>query len=229
MPWGVRALVFLAASAGLRAGATPPPLTEPEEVSQSNTQDVIDALHWCGKAATRAGVFGAVEINVVNGRRPAAHLGQARHLRPADVDCVRRALTRASLTAFDGRRFVVRLWLPIGEVRPFFTGALVPAWQAAVAGHGDARGKLAALLPPEVRISSPTACAFAGPRRSERLSMRGFKRWAGRPPRGWSRRHTRSPVGGGSASTTTASSTTSSRGTATWRSAWTGSTWPSRP
>src|SRR4051812_17128639 len=163
MHWGVRALVFLAASGGLQAGATPPRLTDSEEVSQRNAQDVEAALDRCGKAATRASVYGAVEINVVNGRRPAAHLGQARHLRPADVDCVRRALPRASLTGFDGPRFVVQRWLPIGEVRPLFTGALVRAWQAAVRGRGAARGKLTALLPPEVRISSPACLRFRGP------------------------------------------------------------------
>src|SRR5689334_9972073 len=114
MLWRVRALVFLAASGGLRAGATPP-LTQSEEVSQSNTQDVQDALDPCSKAATRAGVYGAVEINIVNGQRSAARLGQARHLRAADVDCVQRALRRASLTSFGGRRFVVQRWLPIGE------------------------------------------------------------------------------------------------------------------
>src|SRR4051812_43504479 len=161
MHWGVRALVFLAASGRLQAGATPPRLTDSEEGSQSNANAIEDALDRCGKAATRASVYGAVEINIVNGRRPAAHLGQARHLRPADVDCVRRALTRASLTGFDGPRFVVQRWLAIGDVRPLFTGALVPAWQAAVAGRGRAR--LTALLPPEVRISSPACLRFRGP------------------------------------------------------------------
>ncbi|HXT99908.1 MAG TPA: hypothetical protein VN903_02885, partial [Polyangia bacterium] len=164
MHWGVRAFVFVVvALAGLRARATPPPLHESEIVSQENRQDVQDALEPCGKAATRARVYGVVEIDIVNGRRPTARLGQARFLRATDIACVQRALRRAKLTAYDGRRFVNQPWLRIGEVRPLFTAALVQAWKAAVTERGSASGKLAALLPREIRISSPRCLRFRGP------------------------------------------------------------------
>jgi hypothetical protein len=158
---GIRALVFLAASGGLRAGATPPPISEAEEVSEENGFEVDDVLDRCGKAATRDRVYGVVEISFVNGHgRPAVSLGRTRFLRPADVACVRRALRRAKLTPFDGPGFRFRKWLPLGEVRPLFSRAFLPAWKAAVAGSG---GRLASLLPAEVRISSPGCLRFRGP------------------------------------------------------------------
>ena len=159
----IRAVAFLAASSGLRAGATPPRLTESEEVLQSNAQEAADALDACGKAATRAGVYGAVEVNIINGRRPALALGETRFLRTADVACVRRALPRARLETYSGRRFEVRRWLPFGEVRPLFPAALLPAWKATVAEHGGARGTLASLLPKDVRISSASCLHLRGP------------------------------------------------------------------
>jgi hypothetical protein len=64
MHWGVRAFFFvLLASGAFEAAATTPPLTEDEEASQVNLQNVQDALAACGKAATRARVAGVVEID----------------------------------------------------------------------------------------------------------------------------------------------------------------------
>jgi len=163
MRWVIRAIAFLVASGGLRAGATPPPLTESEEVLASNAQEAADALDACGKAATRAAVYGAVEINIINGRRPALALGETRFLRAADIACVRRALPRARLEPYSGRRFEIRRWLPFGEVRPLFSAALLPAWKATITGHAGARGTLASLLPADVRISSATCLRLRGP------------------------------------------------------------------
>ena len=177
----VQAIAFLAASGGLRAGATPPPLTESEEVLGSNTQEAADALDPCGKAATRAGVYGAVEVNIINGRRPALALGETRFLRAADVACIRRALPRARLEPYSGRRFEVRRWLPFGEVRPLFPAALLPAWKATVGGHGGARGTLASLLPKDVRLSSPSCLHLRGPEPLEQALDAWLKK-VGRAP-----------------------------------------------
>jgi hypothetical protein len=161
--WRILVSALPGIAVAIPASAIPPPPSEETKLMYTNQREAEDALYPCAEAATRDGVYGAVEVEFRHGQQPKVRLGRTRFLRDADVACVRHALAAPEMTALEGYRFRTVRWLAVGRVRPMFPGAFLPAWRAAVADPGKHRGALAALLPPEVRITSPRCLRFRGP------------------------------------------------------------------
>jgi len=150
---------FLLAVAPARAlEPLEPPLSEGERMQQLNEHVVARALEGCSSEATRRGEFKVVEVEFPYSRR--TELSPRLASNRAGLDrkqywCVAEALAALRFDplppedpAFDRRKSYA-----LGELRPLFPPALLPAWQRAGGRRDRVESALGSMLPADITVT----------------------------------------------------------------------------